>query len=433
MLWVMVCITCSPVLSYQQVATCVAGEAIAHNHDSNGVIGEYASSLAKVTSYFGDLNLMAAGPIDQCNAAANAVNVNYYPNKDSLRPNALPEFDTVFSQAKLLIDYEGLKEVSTKDALNTADPGSAYLFVYQHKNFHSYDVIADCVPGDVVAGLEQSGGLTAGYTVALQTIMPTLFGDLSFLGRTKYAGHCLDVMNMINTASTNITQLKKDGAFDKGDEDGVEELKMKINPFAMLKDPKAAILDAAKKAHLLEKGDSNYTYLYIFKNKMWNADTGLLTLADKESQQTYKELKANMTAWIKANTPTTPKPKSKIGQLLDGFSKGKKNTDAKGTSTTSMPTTETEVISAKDLVATLATAGVSFTNPVSTTAPKADGAITGPTESTSVATEVTSTKQKSVLGGLFSLFGKKKPTTTAAETTTSEATMSTTTVSGIVI
>jgi hypothetical protein len=260
-----------PVLSYKQLATCIPGTSVAGQEETQGLIGPYAQALQKMIPSYGDVNMIAVGTVDQCLAAANAVNTNVYPSKEQLRVSAFPDYDAAFPTPKLLVDHPDLTEVPLKTAFQKADPEKSYLYVFQSNDFVEHEVLADCVPGGVVNSLNQSMGMIGLYTIALQTILPNLFGDLKFLGKTKVAGACMALADRLNSGNATLSDLKKEGAF-KGD---VNESVKEVNILGVLK-----------------KGDENYTYMYVMQNKMWDDNNGTLSLLSKQDQKAYAQYQA---------------------------------------------------------------------------------------------------------------------------------------------
>jgi hypothetical protein len=355
----------APVLSYKQLATCIPGSSVAGQEETKGLIGPYAQALQKTIPSYGDVNMIAEGPEDQCLAAANAVNTNVYPSKDQLRVSPSLEFEKAFPSPKLLVDHPDLTEIPLKTAFHEADSQKSYLYVFQNNDFVEHDVLADCVPGGVVGSLTQSMGMVGLYTIALQTILPNLLGDLKFLGKTKIAGACLALADRLNSGNATLSELKKEGAFKGDTDENVKEVKI---------------------FNVLSKGDANYTYLYVMQNKMWDDNNGTLSLLSKQDQKAYAQYEAAKTAWLKAHAPK--KPKGGLGGLS-----GKIKSSETKPPTTTLPTT------------------------VATTAAARATAETATETTTEAATETTTTpgatQKKGGLAGLVGgLFGKKKSTET---------------------
>jgi len=218
-----------PSFSYYLVANCVPGSIVASLNQTKGFVGLYTKALQTILpSTYGDMKLLAKG--SDCMAAASAVNSNKV-----LLGNVLDKYK--------------MKNVGLFEALSEASVTEDYLYVFETKGFVPMQSIADCVPGDVVASLNQTKGFIVLYTKALQQILPGIFGDLKFLGVAPNASACNSVQNMINTGrSDNATYLSqlKNGTL------GLKEV---------------AAWD------FLKKGDGNFTYMYVFDNVMWNKTT----------------------------------------------------------------------------------------------------------------------------------------------------------------
>merc|ERR1712137_661486 len=126
-------------------------------------------------SLYGDLKLMAVGRDGPCMDAANAVNSNTV-----LVSDVLDRFD--------------MKEIGVLKALGDASNTSSYLYVFENEEYVDNELIANCVPGGIVYSLDLTGGVVAAYTIALQTILPSLMGDLQYLGTGPNAD-CVEGMN----------------------------------------------------------------------------------------------------------------------------------------------------------------------------------------------------------------------------------------------
>mmetsp|Transcript_51300 Transcript_51300/g.92423 ORF Transcript_51300/g.92423 Transcript_51300/m.92423 type:complete len:238 (-) Transcript_51300:454-1167(-) len=219
----------TPSFSYYLVANCVPGSIVASLNQTQGRVGLYTKALQTILpSTYGDLKLLAKGT--NCMSAASAVNSNS------------------IILGGVLDNYK-MENVGLFEALTLANVTEDYLYVFETKGFVPMQSIADCVPGDVVASLNQTKGFIVLYTKALQQILPGIFGDLKFLGVAPNASACNSVQNMINTGrSDNATYLSqlKNGTL------GLKEV---------------AAWD------FLKKGDGNFTYMYVFDNVMWNKTT----------------------------------------------------------------------------------------------------------------------------------------------------------------
>eukprot|EP00930_Biecheleria_cincta_P086525 TRINITY_DN757_c0_g1_i5.p1 TRINITY_DN757_c0_g1~~TRINITY_DN757_c0_g1_i5.p1 ORF type:complete len:269 (+),score=32.92 TRINITY_DN757_c0_g1_i5:62-868(+) len=212
--------------SYKYAANCVSGTIVKGLEQTQGRIGLYVMALQTLLPVYGNLYLMAEGPAEQCGAAMNAINANL-----------LIEPMDIFKH------YENMTQVGALQSLQKGNIDKGYLYVFRSKAYPEYDYIADCVPGPIVKGLSQTGGRIALYTMALTTILPGLFGDLMYLGEGNNSA-CIDMMNSINTGNKSIVDIPK---FKK---------KMGMKEVGILQGLKVA--------------DNHKSYIYVFKNKMWN-------------------------------------------------------------------------------------------------------------------------------------------------------------------
>jgi len=211
--------------SYEYSGNCVPGGIVAGLNQTGGRIGLYTMALHKIMPIYGNLVLLAEGPGNECGAAANAVNSN----------QVMPD--------QILKHYLGMKQLGALQSLKLANKSLSYLYVFKSKLFIDYSEIADCVPGPIVGGMNQTGGRVALYSMALKTILPSLFGDLLFLGQGNSSA-CTGMMNSINEGNNSVPKMKAVAG-----EHGMEEI---------------GVLQGLKLA------DNDKSYIYVFKNKMWN-------------------------------------------------------------------------------------------------------------------------------------------------------------------
>jgi len=224
-------------MGYKMIANCVPGPMM----DIVGRPALYTKVLQiLMPSIYSDLKLIAAGDDDTCMSAANSVNSN------SVLYGDVTSTEYPSGSGKKMTELGIMKSMEPYD--NT----TSYLFIFENKEFQDYTYIANSVPGDVVSSLEQTAGKPALYTVALQTILPSLLGDLQYLGETEIADDSHQAMNAINTGNTSMLELLKD----------------KTSGLAI---SEVGILNGLKNASI---GSS---YLYIFKNKMWNGTWDVMT------------------------------------------------------------------------------------------------------------------------------------------------------------
>jgi len=209
-------------VAFKMIANCVPGPMM----EIIGRPAMYTIVLKTlIPSIYGDMKLMAIGEEGPCFASANGINDNSVLVDD-------------------VLDKFGMQNLGLMKATGTYDNKSFYLYVFENLEFEDHEYIADCVPGDVVGTLSFTEGKIALYTVALQTILPSLFGDLKFLGTGPNAD-CLTGMNAINGGNESIVEMMKD-----------KESGLDISQVGILKGMKVA--------------DNTSSYLYVFANKMWN-------------------------------------------------------------------------------------------------------------------------------------------------------------------
>lgn len=222
------CLALSPGEGYGFVANCVPGVVVKSLGATDGKVGLYVLALQQIMpTIYGNLKLMAKGPHGQCLGAANTVNLN------QIQPG------------EILTKFTNMTKVDAIQALNKAVANKSYLYVFTSKDFREYSVIADCVPGGIVGGLSQTGGRIALYTMALTTILPGLYGNLQYLGQGNNSA-CINMMNAINEGNKTVVDINKKN----------------VASFGM---KEVGVLQG------LNVADNNMSYIYVFKNKMWNS------------------------------------------------------------------------------------------------------------------------------------------------------------------
>jgi len=209
-------------VAYKMIANCVPGPMM----EIVGRPALYTIVLKTLMpTIYGDMKLMAVGEHDPCFQAANSLNENSVLLDD-------------------VLDKYPMENLGLVQATGTYDNKSYYLYAFENLEWEDHEYIADCVPGDIVSTLSFTEGKIALYTVALQTILPSLFGDLQFLGTGPNAD-CLTGMNLINEGNESIVEMMKDKTSD-----------LDITQVGILKGMQVA--------------DNTSSYLYVFKNAMWN-------------------------------------------------------------------------------------------------------------------------------------------------------------------
>jgi len=210
-------------VAYKMIANCVPGPMM----DIVGRPSLYTVVLTTLMpTIYGDMKLMAYGEDSgKCFAAANGINDNTVLIGD-------------------VLEKYGMENLGLLKAMGTYDNHTYYLYVFENKEFEDHEYVADCVPGDIVSGLSFTEGKIALYTVALQTILPSLLGDLKFLGTGPNAD-CLTGMDLINTGNESLVEMMQDKT------SGLEITQVGI----------LAGMNVA---------DNKSSYLYVFANKMWN-------------------------------------------------------------------------------------------------------------------------------------------------------------------
>jgi len=220
--------------TYKFAANCVPGDVVAGLNQTGGRIGLYVMALKTLLPIYGNLQLMAKGPPDQCNSAANVVNTNL-----------------INTPAEIFSRFKNMTQLGAIQSMNLADKSgnTSYFYMFRSKAFRDFEVIADCVPGSIVGGLNQTGGRIALYTMALKTILPGIFGDLLFLGQGNNSA-CVDMMNAINEGNKSVVTISKAKRNSPMQEIGVLQG--------------------------LNVADIDKSYIYVFKNKMWNSTWGVM-------------------------------------------------------------------------------------------------------------------------------------------------------------
>ncbi|CAE8743708.1 unnamed protein product [Polarella glacialis] len=213
--------------SYHFISVCTAGFTVASMNQTGGRIALYVVALQTLMPrLYGDFNFL--GKSETAADAANAINEN------TVRPYEVAK--------KFYLHYLTPSQVS-----QPANIERSYLYVFETSNFSSYHFISVCTAGCTVSSLNQTGGRIALYVAALQKLMPRLYGDFKFLGKSKTAAECMQASNLVNTANATVLTLLGTHHFP-----GVKSV---------------GLFEA------LEKGDDSLTYLYVFRNKMWNETT----------------------------------------------------------------------------------------------------------------------------------------------------------------
>lgn len=222
-----ICLAIRSGASYEYAAQCVSGPIVGGLDQTGGRIGLYAIALRTILPVYGNLKWMGKGPNDQCGTAANAINLNLVRYQD-IRDH-----------------FRNMTQIGALQAMQLADKSGqeSYLYVFKSKAFIEYHEIANCVPGGIVKGLSQTGGRIALYTVALQTILPEVFGGLKYLGEGNSSA-CESSMNTINMGNKSLVEAKQLIA-----NSGMKEV---------------GVLQG------MQLAQENKSYLYVFKNKMWN-------------------------------------------------------------------------------------------------------------------------------------------------------------------
>mmetsp|Transcript_91719 Transcript_91719/g.163243 ORF Transcript_91719/g.163243 Transcript_91719/m.163243 type:complete len:248 (-) Transcript_91719:40-783(-) len=208
--------------AYKRIANCVPGPMM----DIVGRPALYTKVLeVLMPGLYGDLKLLSKGEEGDCMDAANAINSNSI---------LMENVNSVYH----------MEELGVLKSMEVYDNTTSYLYVFDNAQFQDFHYIGNCVPGGVVGTLNQTGGRIALYTVALQTILPSLLGDLKFLGSGN-TEDCLAAQNAINTGNETMLELLKDKTSD-----------LDINQVGIIKG--------------LDIADNMSNYLFVFENAMWN-------------------------------------------------------------------------------------------------------------------------------------------------------------------
>jgi len=227
------------VFGYKYMANCVPGSIAASLEQTKGLIIGYTKALQTILpDAYGSMVLLAAGPSVSCGAASTDINSNLVQPSDITKMTAY---------------YPDMHEVGILKGIKKANVNISYLYVFENKYQVDYEYIANCVPGSVAGSLNQTKGLIIGYTKALQTILPSLYKEMKYMGVTKSAvvSECQAAMDHINKGNASVLGMLKDGKWA-----GMKEV-------GLLKGLKVA--------------NENRSYLYVFNNGMWNGTWGTMS------------------------------------------------------------------------------------------------------------------------------------------------------------
>ncbi|CAE8583684.1 unnamed protein product [Polarella glacialis] len=209
---------------YAYSANCVPGVTVKGLLSTYGAVGPYAKALqVMLPGLYGNLTLLAVGAGTGCLDAQSALNEN------TVRPDEV--------EAKY-----GMQALSPEHALQQADIQNNYLYVFETSNFRTTSFSSVCIAGLDIAG---GGGISL-FAVTLQKTTPTLYGQLEYIGKSETASECTQASNMINANAAAPSLLRHDqfpGVSELGNLEG------------------------------LQRGNFSRTYLYVFRNQMWNEAT----------------------------------------------------------------------------------------------------------------------------------------------------------------
>ncbi|CAE8626673.1 unnamed protein product [Polarella glacialis] len=183
----------SSAVSYKFSANCVPGF-IVGGVSIFSAVGHYTPILqSMLPTTYGKLKLLAVGANPDCEDAANAINEN-----------------TV--RLYEVADKYYLQALNQSQVSQPANIKRSYLYVFETSNYSSYHFISVCTAGSTVSSLNQTGGRVALYVAALQTLMPRLYGEFKFLGKSETADECMQASNLINSANATEQDVERDNA-----------------------------------------------------------------------------------------------------------------------------------------------------------------------------------------------------------------------------
>jgi len=211
----------APVLGFEKLADCVPGGIVGSLKQTEGKVGFYTKALQQLLpKSLGGLALLASGPLDECDAAADAINLN------KVELTAVGD------------SFPEMQSVNMSEAFDIADKERAYLYVFHNMGYVPH--LADCVPGSVVRSLDKTEGTVFSYVAVLKVVMPGVYGDYIYIGKGS-SSSCLKAMNAINTAAPDAYDDLKKGGYDMTE---------------------MSVVDS------LAKADDDETYLYVLHNQM---------------------------------------------------------------------------------------------------------------------------------------------------------------------
>ncbi|CAJ1443654.1 unnamed protein product [Effrenium voratum] len=276
-----------PAAAYELIAGTATGDEVRSGGKvtMGGKLGGYGSLLQASNSGFGETTLI----LECCGEAASLAG-------DAANGINLNEFSADDLEAQILAKY-GQKNMCTKASADAvAEVGCNYAYSFKNKNWADVAYAALCVPSDVcsidVVGMTK--GTKIGYSVVEQ-ILNSNAGDLMYAGYGPI-GNCLDGMNAVNVGKTS--------KFVKQVPSYVELVPGIKIPTGKNKD--GIVFEGMKEQGLVQmlgtcEPTADNGMLYVYKNKFWDADTGLVNIAgfldekaEQEKMQQIEEEKAKV-------------------------------------------------------------------------------------------------------------------------------------------
>ncbi|CAJ1347025.1 unnamed protein product, partial [Effrenium voratum] len=276
-----------PAAAYELIAGTATGDEVRSGGKvtMGGKLGGYGSLLQASNSGFGETTLI----LECCGEAASLAG-------DATNSVNLNEFSADDFEAQILAKY-GQKNMCTKaSADDVAKSKCNYAYSFKNKHFADVAYAALCVPSDVcsidVVGMTK--GTKIGYSVVEQ-ILNSNAGDLMYAGYGPI-GNCLDGMNAVNVGKTS--------KFVKQVPSYVELVPGIKIPTGKNKD--GIVFEGMKEQGLVQmlgtcEPTADNGMLYVYKNKFWDADTGLVNIAgfldekaEQEKMQQIEEEKAKV-------------------------------------------------------------------------------------------------------------------------------------------
>eukprot|EP00933_Yihiella_yeosuensis_P031035 TRINITY_DN2458_c0_g2_i1.p1 TRINITY_DN2458_c0_g2~~TRINITY_DN2458_c0_g2_i1.p1 ORF type:complete len:248 (+),score=47.35 TRINITY_DN2458_c0_g2_i1:71-814(+) len=221
-----------PVASYHYVGDCVPGGIVAGLSQTKGLIGLYTVALQRILPFIKDLKLLAAGPNNECLAAADSVNSNAIMSEEGHVKGVLKKFPE-------------MKEVGLGGVLKKGNVSQSYLYVFDLKSWGAHEYLGRCIPGVVVKNLNVTEGKLGPYSEALQLTAESVYGKLMATASTDSFPECEHIIAKINAGNSTLRN---------------KIIHEKLDNVTAITPKEREKMTA----------NENKTYMFVFKNKAWN-------------------------------------------------------------------------------------------------------------------------------------------------------------------